>query len=118
MEVARKPYTCKECHVGPDVPALKVYEGSKHGNIYSSKSQGWDMKQTPWTVGKDFTAPTCAACHMSLLVNTDGQLVVKRSHEVKDRLPWRIFGLVYAHPHPRDADTSQIRNKDGLSLPT
>ncbi len=23
IEMARKPYTCKECHVGPDVPAFK-----------------------------------------------------------------------------------------------
>ncbi|MGD2185898.1 MAG: multiheme c-type cytochrome, partial [Desulfobacterales bacterium] len=29
IEMARKPYTCKECHVGPDVPAFKVYMASK-----------------------------------------------------------------------------------------
>jgi hydroxylamine dehydrogenase len=34
IEMARKPYTCKECHVGPDVPAFKVYSASKHGNIF------------------------------------------------------------------------------------
>jgi hydroxylamine dehydrogenase len=69
-------------------------------------------------VGKDFTAPTCAACHISLLVNTEGEVLVERSHEVKNRLPWRIFGLIYAHPHPKEADTTIIRNKDGLPLPT
>lgn len=37
---------------------------------------------------------------------------------MNDRLPWRIFGLVYAHPHPRSPDTSIIRNKAGLPLPT
>jgi hypothetical protein len=55
---------------------------------------------------------------MSLLVNTDGDLVVNRSHEVKNRLPYRIFGLIYAHPHPKEADTTIIRNRDGLPLPT
>jgi hypothetical protein len=43
MEVARKPHTCKECHVGPDVPAYKVYLSSKHGNIYTSKHAAWDF---------------------------------------------------------------------------
>ena len=118
IEVARKPYTCKECHVGPDVPAFKVYSASKHGNIYSSKKQEWDFKAVPWTIGQDFTAPTCAACHVSLLVNTDEEVVNERTHEMKNRLSWRIFGLIYAHPQPRSPDTTIIRNKDGLPLPT
>ncbi len=118
ISMARKPYTCKECHVGPDVPAYKVYEASKHGNIYSAKYQDWNFKNVPWTAGKDFTAPTCAVCHISEVVGLDGEIVSKRTHEVKDRLPWRIFGLIYAHPHPRDADTSVIRNQQGLPLPT
>lgn len=37
---------------------------------------------------------------------------------MNDRLPWRIFGLIYAHPHPREADTSIIRNRDDMPLPT
>jgi hydroxylamine dehydrogenase len=118
LEMARKPYTCKECHVGPDVPAMKVYEASKHGNIFSARGESWDYGNVPWTIGKDFTAPTCAACHMSLLTDTEGKVVVERSHEVKDRLPWRIFGLIYAHPHPRDADITGIQNTGGLPLPT
>jgi uncharacterized protein with PIN domain len=118
IEVARKPHTCKECHVGPDVPAFKVYSASKHGNIYSSKKQEWDFQAVPWTIGRDFTAPTCAACHVSLLVNTDGEVINARSHEMNNRLSWRIFGLVYAHPQPRSPDTTVIRNKDGLPLPT
>ena len=118
IEMARKPYTCKECHVGPDVPAFKVYAASKHGNIFSAHEKDWNFSPVPWTVGQDFTAPTCAACHISLLANTEGEVVIKRSHEVKDRLAYRIFGLIYAHPHPIDADTTKIRNKDGLPLPT
>ena len=37
---------------------------------------------------------------------------------LNNRLPWRIFGLVYAHPHPQSPDTTVIRNKDGQPLPT
>lgn len=118
IEVARKPYTCRECHVGPDVPAYKVYTSSKHGNVFSSVNAQWNFTAVPWTIGKDFTAPTCGACHMSLLVNTDGETVVQRSHKMNDRLAWRILGLPFAHPHPRRPDTSIIRNRDGLSLPT
>lgn len=118
IAMARKPHTCKECHVGPDVPAFKVYSASKHGNIYDSLQADWDFKAVPWTVGRDFTAPTCAACHISLLVNTDGELIAQRTHQMSDRLSWRIFGLIYAHPHPRDPDTTKIRNRDGQPLPT
>ncbi|MFC1812131.1 multiheme c-type cytochrome [Thermodesulfobacteriota bacterium] len=118
IEMARKPYTCKECHSGPDVPAFKVYAASKHGNIFSGMNSTWNFKAVPWTVGKDFTAPTCAACHVSLLVNTDGETINERSHQMNDRLERRIFGLIYAHPYPKDPDTTKIRNKDGLSLPT
>ncbi|AOY59846.1 conserved uncharacterized protein [Desulfococcus multivorans] len=118
IEAARKPYTCGECHVGPDVPAYKVYTASKHGNIFSAAGADWDFAAVPWTIGKDFTAPTCGACHMSLLVNTDGQTVVQRTHAMSDRLAWRIFGLPFSHPHPRRPETSIIRNRDGLPLPT
>jgi hypothetical protein len=118
IETARKPYTCKECHVGPDVPVAKVYEASKHGNVFSSQNRNWQFDAVPWTVGKDFTAPTCAACHVSLLVDTEGEVVARRSHRMSDRLPWRMFGLVYAHPHPLAPDTTVIRNKSGQPLPT
>ena len=115
---ARKPSTCKECHIGPDVPAYKVYSTSKHGNIASSHSQTWDFESIPWTIGRDFTAPTCAVCHISLTVDPGGNIVAKRTHRMNDRLSWRLFGLIYAHAHPKDADTSIIRNADDLPLPT
>jgi len=118
IETARKPATCKECHIGPDVPASKVYEASKHGAIYASRGQDWNYTAVPWTIGQDFTAPTCAACHMSLTVDGQGQVVAERTHRLNDRLPWRIFGLIYAHPHPKEADTSKIVNAQGLNLPT
>jgi hydroxylamine dehydrogenase len=118
IQMARKPYTCAECHKGPDVPAYKIYAVSKHGNIFSSLGEGWNVEHVPWTVGKDFTAPTCAACHVSLIMTEEGEVVAERTHRMNDRLPWRLFGLIYAHPHPRSPDTSIIKNKAGLALPT
>jgi hypothetical protein len=118
IEMARKPYTCKECHVGPDVPASKVYASSKHGNIFSAMQHKWDFSAEPWTIGKDFSAPTCAACHISKLISTDGMVVAERTHRMSDRIPWRIFGLIYAHPHPKEPDTTQIRNQQNYPLPT
>ena len=118
IEMARKPYTCKECHAGPDVPAFKVYAASKHGNIFSTMNSTWNFTAVPWTIGTDFSAPTCAVCHISLVVNSDGVVVNQRSHQMNNRLEWRIFGLIYAHPHPKEPDTSKIRNKAGLPLPT
>ncbi len=118
IAMARKPYTCSECHKGPDVPAYKVYNVSKHGNIFSSLGADWAYDNVPWVVGKDFTAPTCAACHVSLLANEEGEMISNRTHQMNDRLAWRIFGLIYAHPHPKSPDTAIIQNAAGLPLPT
>ena len=117
IEMARKPYTCSQCHKGPDVPAFKVYEVSKHGNLHSSLGQSWKYDPVPWKIGKDITAPTCATCHVSM-VSSGGEIVAERTHQMNDRLAWRLFGLIYAHPHPKSADTTVIKNKAGLPLPT
>lgn len=118
MAMARKPHTCAECHKGPDVPAYSVYQVSKHGGIYSSESGDWNFDAVPWAIGRDLTAPTCATCHVSLLTGPGGEVLVERTHSMNDRLPQRIFGLVYSHPHPISADTTIIRNAAGQTLPT
>lgn len=118
IEMARKPYTCKECHSGPDVPAFKVYSASKHGNLFSAKNSQWRFDTVPWTIGTDFTAPTCAVCHISLVVDGKGSVINQRTHQMSDRLGWRLFGLIYAHPQPKSPDTTSIRNQAGLPLPT
>ncbi|MBI4689107.1 MAG: hydroxylamine oxidase [Nitrospirae bacterium] len=118
IEVARKPYTCGQCHLEPDVPAYNVYMESKHGNIYSSKGTAWDFSDVPWVVGKDFLAPTCAACHNSLLIVPDGNMIAERSHNFASRLWVRLFGLIYSVPQPKTGETSIIKNKDGLPLPS
>jgi hypothetical protein len=116
IEIARKPSTCSECHKGPDVPAYKVYEVSKHGNIYNSKKSEFNFTNVPWRIGTDFTAPTCAACHASLLVSPEGTVVAERTHQYNDRLSWRLFGVPYAHPHPLEANLENVVNSDGLPL--
>jgi len=118
IEMARNPYTCSECHKGPDVPAYKVYEVSKHGNIHSTLGKSWNFNAVPWTVGKDFTAPTCATCHVSLMIKETGEVIAERTHQMNDRNAWRLFGLIYAHAHPKSPDTTIIKNKAGLPLPT
>ncbi len=118
VQMARQPYACAECHKGPDVPAYKVYQVSKHAGVFQAMNKEWDLKALPWTVGRDFSAPTCAACHLSLLVDAEGTVLARRTHRMNDRLWWRLIGLVYSHPHPKDPDTSKIKNADGLTLAT
>lgn len=118
MATARKPVTCKECHNGPDVPAYKVYGASKHYAVYDSLGRTqWNFAATPWVVGQDFTAPTCAVCHISLVTRPDGEVVTQRTHRMNDRLPYRLFGLPYTHAQPKSPDTTIIRDADGLPLP-
>lgn len=118
IEIARKPYTCGQCHLEPDVPGWDVYKESKHGNIVFSKDKDINWNAVPWTVGKDFRAPTCATCHNALITAPNGDVLAPRTHDFGARLWVRVFGLVYSHPQPKRGDTSIIKNKDGLPLPT
>lgn len=117
IAMARKPATCAQCHKGPDVPAYPVWEVSKHGNLYAARGAGWEWEVVPWQPGAHFTAPTCAACHASLLASADGEVLSPRTHRMGDRLWVRLFGLPYAHAHPRDPSTQGLRNAAGLPLP-
>ena len=55
---------------------------------------------------------------MSLLVGEDNEVIVERTHQMNNRLAWRLFGVVYAHAHPKSPNTSIVRNKAGLPLAT
>lgn len=118
IEIARKPFTCAQCHLEPDVPAWDVYRESKHGNIVLSGERDQQWTSVPWKVGKDLRAPTCATCHNSLLASPDGELIVERTHDFGARLWVRIFGIIYSHPQPKNGNTALIRNHDNLPLPT
>ncbi|MBM3236917.1 hydroxylamine oxidase [Candidatus Poribacteria bacterium] len=118
IEIARKPYTCSQCHLQPDVPAWDVYKESKHGNIFFSKAYDWNWSNVPWKIGKDFKAPTCASCHNSLVTTPEDEVILPRTHDFNARLWVRLFGLIYSHPQPKRGDTYNIKNADGLPLPT
>jgi hydroxylamine dehydrogenase len=118
IAVARKPYTCSQCHLEPDVPAWEIYRESKHGNIMQSLQQQWNWDNVPWTLGVDITAPTCAACHASLIAAPGGETIAPRNHDFGGRLWIRLFGLIYSHPQPKTGRTYEIKNGDGLPLPT
>jgi len=47
IEVARKPYTCSECHKGPDVPAFQVYSVSNGWTAILTLWSMWSRKLTP-----------------------------------------------------------------------
>ena len=115
---ARSPASCGHCHKGPDTPAYKIYMVSKHGVMYKTSSSHWNMDAVPWKAGEDFSAPTCAACHMSEIAGKEGDVVVPRTHNPDKRLWVRLFGLPYSHPQPASSDTSAYFNKDGLNLVT
>ncbi len=115
---ARRPYTCSQCHLDPDVPAWDVYHESKHGNIFEARGGNWNFDSVPWTLGKDFKAPTCSTCHNALVVDPQGTVLAERTHDFGARLWVRLFGLIYSHPQPKSGATYEIRNPDGLPLPT
>jgi hypothetical protein len=117
IEVARKPDTCGQCHLEPDVPAYNVYRESKHGNLERSLGAGWNWTRIPWRPGADFTAPTCAACHNALLTSGEGEEIAPRTHDFGARLWVRLFGLPLSHPQPKNGATHHIRNADKQPLP-
>ena len=83
LEQARKPETCGRCHLGPDHPDIEIYLESKHGQLYLAHGEKWRWNSAPetWEPG-DYTAPTCATCHMS------GIGALKTTHNVNERLKW------------------------------
>ncbi len=86
LKQARKPETCNACHIGPDHPQFEIYENSPHGISYHTQGEhwNWDAEAGTQTV-EDFSAPTCATCHMS------GFGGASTTHDVGDRLSWYLF---------------------------
>ena len=93
IEIARKPSTCGQCHLEPDVPAYNVYKESKHGTISENYENKFDFNAVPWVAGRDFTSPTCATCHNSLIADAQGNIIAKRTHDFGERLWVRTFRL-------------------------
>ena len=91
---ARKPEACDQCHLGPDHPQIEIYNESKHGTIYHAEGDYWDWlpDDGQWRAGRDFRAPTCAACHMSAADT------VAKTHDVTERLSWEIQAPLTVRP--------------------
>ncbi|NDV61704.1 hydroxylamine oxidase [Puniceicoccales bacterium CK1056] len=118
IEVARKPYTCAQCHVEPDVPAWDVWKESKHGNILLSETSHYNWDAVPWKAGEDFNAPSCSVCHNALVTDPSGdEVIANRTHDFGSRLWLRIFGLVTSHPQPAHGLTTTLLNDDGQPMP-
>ncbi len=94
--VARNPYTCGECHVGPDHPHIEIYLESKHGNIFATFGKDWDLNystkdQPPIPI----EAPVCTTCHM------DGAPGQSLTHNISARLafesqsPWSFRSVFF-----------------------
>ena len=83
---ARKPEACGACHLGPDHPNIEIYLESKHGQQFLTAGDEWEFDSPPdaWEPG-DYTAPTCAVCHMSGI----GELAT--THNVQERLKWDLM---------------------------
>ncbi len=84
IAVARNPYTCGECHIGPDHPHIEIWEESKHGNIFLTNQQNWDNLGYEAVEGEPppLDAPTCTTCHMDATVD------LPATHDVGERLAW------------------------------
>ncbi|MFZ5571877.1 MAG: multiheme c-type cytochrome [Thermodesulfobacteriota bacterium] len=91
---ARKPEACGQCHLGPDHPQMEIYNESKHGALYGTEGQGWswDPADRSWTAGRDYRAPTCAACHMSAAG------AEAATHDVTGRLSWETQAPLTIRP--------------------
>ncbi len=82
---ARRPESCGSCHLGPDHPQLEIFNESKHGVRFAVEgaSWKWDLASGTWQVG-DYTAPTCAVCHMSAMT------LQASTHDISARLSWEL----------------------------
>jgi hypothetical protein len=82
VAVARNPYTCGECHIGPDHPHIEIWEESKHDNVFLSSQTHWDNLGYDGEELVPFDAPTCTTCHM------DSAPGMPATHDVGERLAW------------------------------
>ena len=89
IEMARKPTTCAQCHMGPDHSQFEIYSESKHGAMLSAHNDkiNYGASSKKLTT-KDFFVPTCATCHMSGLEG------MKVTHDTTERLSLFLYAPV------------------------
>jgi hypothetical protein len=87
--MARQPEVCGKCHMGPDHPQIEIYEESKHGIAYRTRTAEMNLDSDSWILGQDYTAaPTCATCHMSATRNQP------LTHDVGARISWTLRPVI------------------------
>jgi len=117
VELSRSPENCGKCHMGPDHPQIEIYNESKHGIAFHANRDIMALdKEGEWVLGQDYSAaPTCATCHMSAYMSTQG-VVAANNHDVGNRISWtlrpkvshKLNRIVYEdgykedYPHTRD----------------
>jgi nitrate/TMAO reductase-like tetraheme cytochrome c subunit len=89
VELAREPRTCGQCHMGPDHAQIEIFEESKHGVLFETNGDDYNMDAEPEELTvSDMPSPTCTTCHMS------GQEGLPVTHNVSERLSWYLFAPV------------------------
>jgi hydroxylamine dehydrogenase len=89
VQLARRPETCGQCHMGPDHSQLEIYHASKHGVLFHDQQDRMNLSASPKTLTTaDMPVPTCATCHLSGL---NGQGV---THDTTERLSWLLYAPV------------------------
>ncbi len=89
LELARRPRTCGQCHMGPDHSQLEIYRESKHGVLFHMQQDEMNLDADPKELStEDMSVPTCSTCHMSGLEGMDV------THDVGERLSWYLFSPV------------------------
>ena len=95
-KIARAPENCGKCHMGPDHPQIEIYNESKHGIAFHANRDRMALDKSSWILGKDYSAaPTCATCHISSYMTTNGVVAVN-SHDVGERISWTLRPAVSA----------------------
>lgn len=89
IELARRPSTCAQCHMGPDHSQIEIYDESKHGVMFAAQEHLLNLAAPPRQLTtRDMFVPTCATCHMS------GINGLKVTHNPSDRLSWYLANPV------------------------
>ncbi len=93
-KLSRAPENCGKCHMGPDHPQIEIYNESKHGIAFYANRDKMALNKGSWILGKDYSAaPTCASCHVSSYMTTNG-VASAHSHDVGDRISWTLRPVV------------------------
>jgi hydroxylamine dehydrogenase len=89
VEIARRPSTCAQCHMGPDHSQIEIYEESKHGIMFQAQEHMLNLAApAKQLTTRDMWVPTCATCHMS------GINGLKVTHDPSERLSYFLFAAV------------------------